>query len=81
MLQSDCRTTADFESLVFFVQRFETLKLKLEGSMDQLYDKYQALDGSALTSYSHIDHLWQSLGNLQGCNCLWFNLLLHPPPS
>ena len=48
-LQFDGSITAQFDSLV---QRFESLKLKLEGSMDQLYDQfseYQALDGAAFT--------------------------------
>lgn len=78
VLQFDCRTTAQFDSLLFFVQRFETLKLKLEGSMDQLYDQfseYRALDGAAFTTYGRIDHLWHSLGNLQGCSGPCFNLL------
>ena len=33
VLQFDSRTTAEFESLLFFVQRFETLKLKLDKSI------------------------------------------------
>ena len=78
VLQFDSRTTAEFESLLFFVQRFETLKLKLDKSMDQLYDQfseYQALDGASITAYNRIDHFWHSLSNLQGCNGPHFNLL------
>ena len=64
VLQCDCHTSADFNSVVFFVQKFPTLKLKLEGSMDKLYDQfsdYQALDDSAFSGYGQIDHLWHAL--------------------
>lgn len=46
VLQFDSRTTAEFESLLFFVQRFETLKFKLEESMDQLYYQFFRLSSS-----------------------------------
>ena len=77
VLQQECRTTAEFDSLVFFVEKFPTLKLKLEASIDKLYDQfsdYQALDDTAFTGYNRIDHLWHSLSTLQGCNGPRFDL-------
>ena len=80
ILQFDHRSTctADFYSLVIFVDKFPTLKSKLEGSMDQLYDQftdYQGLNDSAVEGYERIDHMWHYLGNIQGCDGFRFNLL------
>ncbi len=71
VLQFDRRLTANFDSLVFFVEKFPTLKLKLEGSMDKLYDQftdYQGLQDIMVYGYERIDRMWHYLGNLQGCD-------------
>lgn len=78
VLQHECRTTAEFDSLLFFVEKYPTLKLKLEASIDKLYDQfsdYQALDDTAFTGFNRVDHLWHALSTLQGCSGPRFNLL------
>ena len=67
VLQFDDRHTANFDSLVFFVEKFPSLKVKLEGNTDKLYDHftdYQGLQDRLADDYERIDHM-----------CLRFNLL------
>ena len=78
VLQFNHHSLANFESLVYFIQKFPKLKTKLEGSMDKLYDQftdYQGLQDSLVDDYDRIDHLWHYLANLKGCEGYRFNLL------
>ena len=46
--------------------------------MDNIYDQftdYQGLDETLGEEHKRINHLWHTLGNIQGCNGLRFNLL------
>lgn len=76
--QFEQRNTADFQSLVYFVERFAPLKTKLEGSMDLLFDQYtdyQSLPDDIGDRFERIDQMWHHLGSLQGCDGLRFNLV------
>lgn len=79
VLQFDHRDTADYDSLVYFVNRFPTLKAKLEGKMDELYDQwteYQLLSSAHITEQTRIDQVWNEIGSLkQQDDTTKFNLL------
>ena len=71
---------ASFDNDLFFVDKFLTLKEKLEGHMDTLYDQfveYQQVDASAkeLSEFARVDQVWNYLGHLQENSGLKFNLL------
>uniref|UniRef100_H3B5F2 Uncharacterized protein n=1 Tax=Latimeria chalumnae TaxID=7897 RepID=H3B5F2_LATCH len=58
---------ADFDSLVYFVERFPTLKAKLDGKMDQLYDQWTAykLLPDSIVENDRIDNIWSQLGSMK----------------
>ena len=68
VLQMANRETANFESILYFVERFPTLKAKLVDKMDKLYDQfttYQLLPDSMVDSQQRVDKTWFSLGQLK----------------
>uniref|UniRef100_H3AIW8 HAT C-terminal dimerisation domain-containing protein n=1 Tax=Latimeria chalumnae TaxID=7897 RepID=H3AIW8_LATCH len=64
VLQFENREVADFDSLVYFVERFPTLKAKLDDKMDQLYDQWTAykLLPDSVVENGRIDKIWSQLG-------------------
>ena len=78
VLQFEQRSSADFNSITFFIERFPTLQEKLKDSMDKLYDQftdYESLDQAVLEDHGRIDNMWHFLRSLQGCDGLRFNLM------
>ena len=78
VLQFEQHNSADFNSVLFFIDRFPTLQKKLKDSMDKLYDQftdYQSLDQALMEGHGRIDNMLHLLGNLQGCDGPRFNLM------
>ena len=79
VLRFDQRHNTDFDSLLFFVEKYPPLKAKLEGQIDTMFDQftdYQGLDDTLADDFERVDQMWRHhLGNLQGCDGLRFNLL------
>uniref|UniRef100_H3AWC3 Uncharacterized protein n=1 Tax=Latimeria chalumnae TaxID=7897 RepID=H3AWC3_LATCH len=62
VLPFENREVADFDSLVYFVERFSTLKAKLDGKMDQT--AYKLLPDSVVEN-DRIDKIWSQLGSVK----------------
>ena len=68
VLQVENRKIACFDSIIYFVERFPTLKAKLNGKMDILYDQftsYQLLPNSVVNNQNRIDQTWCYLNQLR----------------
>lgn len=64
------RANQSFDSVLFFIEKFPTLKTKLKGKLDELYDEfiqYKLLTDLEVASLhgTRVDMLWSSIGDLK----------------
>lgn len=74
------RMQHSFDSMVFFVEKFPTLKSRVCDKMDAVYDqftRYQLLsdDHPELVNLTRVDHQWACLGKMKTSDAFMFDLL------
>ena len=80
VLQIQNRRTADFQSVLYFIERFPTLKILIGDNLDSVYDQfvaYQLLPDSTFPKEERIDHIWHTLNGLKNASGPQFHLLFH----
>ena len=56
---------SNFQSLIYFIERFAPLWGEMNGSMDMLFDQFTDYQSLQDSEYEHIDQIWHYLGSLQ----------------
>ena len=79
-LQIQNRKSADFHSVLYFIERFPKLKTIIGDNVGSVYDQfvaYQLLPDSTFLKEERIDHIWHTLNGLKNASGPLFNLLFH----
>ena len=82
VLQIQNRRSADFQSVLYFIERFPTLKILIGDNVDNIYDQfvaYQLLPDSTFPKEERIErrknHIWHTLNGVKNASGSQFNLL------
>ena len=79
-MQLFSRRSADFQSVLYFIERFPTLKILIGDNVDSVYNQfvaYQLLPESTFPKEERIVHIWHTLNGLKNASGPQFNLLFH----